>query len=118
MSKIYVAKTTAFFRYEGKKVQIVQDRTTVEEGHGILEKYPHFFRELEPTYTNGYEEARQEPKPAKRGRPKKAETETTRRDPKDEVVPVEGRTYKTDKPKTTGLTTNSLEKNDDSGDAA
>ncbi len=80
---IYVADKSAVFMFKGKSTRITANRTTVREGHPILESYGHLFRPLHidyesvmatpptpPAAERVVEEASDDPdRPRRRGRP-------------------------------------------------
>lgn len=50
MSEIYVAKQSAVLMFEGRKTFITGGRTTVREGHPILESHGGLFEPLQVTF--------------------------------------------------------------------
>lgn len=50
MSDIYVAKQSAVLMFEGRKTFITGGRTTVREGHPILESHGNLFEPLQVTF--------------------------------------------------------------------
>jgi hypothetical protein len=57
---IYIAKTTALFEYEGKRVIVKKGKTTIREGHPLLAEFHSLF---EPLHID-YEVAERLPEPA------------------------------------------------------
>lgn len=58
--KIYIAIRNSNLQYDGRRVVVKRDRTTVREGHPLLVKYPSLFKVLEVDY----EVAEKPPEPA------------------------------------------------------
>lgn len=47
---IYVAKQSATFTFQGRQVFITGGKTTVREGHPMLEEFPSLFEPIKVTY--------------------------------------------------------------------
>lgn len=50
MSDIYVATKTATFTFQGRRVFVTAGKTTVRQGHPMLDEFPTLFEPLKVTY--------------------------------------------------------------------